>query len=127
MVHERLPGAQEELVQLVTKPERGERAPCRRQGSLVAVRVEGKGHPRGGPPRVLAHDPAQQFLACRRDGVPFAFEGKAGLGEIGAEPFRRLLAHPKLQKKVFISETPVEEEGDDQRNLDTLKRLAPLR
>lgn len=52
---------------------------------------------------------------------------KIGKGQIGSEPFRRLLAHPKLRGKAFISETPVEEDGDDQRNLDTLKGLAPAR
>jgi deoxyribonuclease-4 len=50
---------------------------------------------------------------------------KIGQGQIGAEPFRRILAHAKLRGKVFISETPVEEEGDDRRNLETLKGLAP--
>jgi len=50
----------------------------------------------------------------------------AGIGEghIGLEGFRRILTHPKLRPKPFILETPVEEEGDDQRNLDTLKSLA---
>ncbi|MGD0871493.1 MAG: hypothetical protein ABSB88_18220 [Bryobacteraceae bacterium] len=37
----------------------------------------------------------------------------------------RLLANAKLRRKVFISETPVEIEGDDRRNLETLKSLAP--
>jgi deoxyribonuclease-4 len=48
---------------------------------------------------------------------------KIGQGQIGAEPFRRMLAHPKLRGKAFISETPVEQDGDDRRNLDTLKAL----
>jgi len=52
---------------------------------------------------------------------------KIGQGQIGLEPFRRLLAHPKLRTKAFISETPVEAEDDDRRNLDTLKSLAPTR
>jgi deoxyribonuclease-4 len=50
---------------------------------------------------------------------------KIGTGHIGEEPFRRLLAHPKLCGKTFISETPVEEDGDDRRNMATLRRLAP--
>jgi len=50
---------------------------------------------------------------------------KIGKGHIGCEPFRRLLAHPKLQEKTFISETPVEEEDDDRRNMATLRSLAP--
>jgi deoxyribonuclease-4 len=47
-----------------------------------------------------------------------------GEGHIGREGFRRILTHPKLRKKPFILETPVEEEGDDRRNLDMLKTLA---
>jgi deoxyribonuclease-4 len=50
---------------------------------------------------------------------------KIGQGHIGAEAFRRLLALPKLRGKTFISETPVEEDGDDRRNMETLRRLAP--
>jgi len=50
---------------------------------------------------------------------------KIGKGHIGAEAFRRLLAHPKLRGKTFISETPVEADGDDRRNMATLRRLAP--
>jgi deoxyribonuclease-4 len=47
-----------------------------------------------------------------------------GEGHIGREAFRRILTHPKLRKKPFILETPVDEEGDDLRNLETLKALA---
>jgi deoxyribonuclease-4 len=50
---------------------------------------------------------------------------RIGKGYIGAAAFRRLLAHPKLRTKTFISETPVEEDGDDRRNMATLRRLAP--
>ena len=32
--------------------------------------------------------------------------------------FRRILAHPQLRSKPFILETPVEEPGDDRRNLE---------
>jgi len=48
-----------------------------------------------------------------------------GQGYIGLEGFRRILAHSRLRSKAFILETPVEKEGDDQRNLDTLKSLCP--
>jgi deoxyribonuclease IV len=48
-----------------------------------------------------------------------------GKGYIGLDGFRRILAHPKLRNKAFILETPVEKDGDDQRNLDTLKSLCP--
>jgi deoxyribonuclease-4 len=46
-----------------------------------------------------------------------------GKGYIGIEGFRRILTHPKLRQKAFILETPVDEPGDDRRNLDTLKSL----
>jgi deoxyribonuclease-4 len=48
-----------------------------------------------------------------------------GEGHIGEDAFRRILAHPKLKKLPFILETPVDNEGDDVRNLETLKRLCP--
>lgn len=47
-----------------------------------------------------------------------------GEGSIGEDGFRRILCHPKLRTKPFILETPVDEEGDDKRNVDALKRLA---
>ena len=50
-----------------------------------------------------------------------------GEGSIGTEGFRRILTHPKLRSKSFILETPVDEEGDDRRNLETLRRLASRR
>jgi deoxyribonuclease IV len=46
-----------------------------------------------------------------------------GEGYIGIEGFRRILSHPKLRSKPFILETPVDEPGDDRRNLETLKSL----
>jgi deoxyribonuclease IV len=46
-----------------------------------------------------------------------------GQGYIGLDGFRRILTHPKLRHKAFILETPVDKEGDEQRNLDTLKAL----
>jgi deoxyribonuclease-4 len=46
-----------------------------------------------------------------------------GRGFIGKAGFRRILAHPKLRAKPFILETPIDREGDDRRNLDTLKTL----
>jgi len=53
----------------------------------------------------------------------------AGIGEghIGRDALRRILAHPELRKKPFILETPMIQEGDDRRNLDTLKSLAARR
>lgn len=46
-----------------------------------------------------------------------------GRGHIGEDGFRRILNHPKLRDKAFILETPVDEPGDELRNLETLKRL----
>jgi deoxyribonuclease-4 len=48
-----------------------------------------------------------------------------GEGHIGEAGFRRILAHPKLRSKPFILETPVEQDGDDRRNLENLKKLCP--
>src|SRR4051812_36963893 len=47
-----------------------------------------------------------------------------GEGHIGLDAFRRILRHPKLRRKPFILETPVDQPGDDRRNLDTLRSLA---
>lgn len=46
-----------------------------------------------------------------------------GEGNIGEAGFRGILRHPALRDKPFILETPVEEEGDDRRNVEMLKRL----
>lgn len=46
-----------------------------------------------------------------------------GAGYIGLEGFRRILNHPELQGKAFILETPVDEPGDDLRNVKALKEL----
>jgi deoxyribonuclease IV len=46
-----------------------------------------------------------------------------GGGYIGLDGFRRILTHPRLRSKAFILETPVEKDGDDRRNIETLKRL----
>ncbi len=50
-----------------------------------------------------------------------------GQGFIGNDGFRRILQHPKLRTKAFILETPVDEEGDDLRNVQRLKKLAARR
>jgi deoxyribonuclease IV len=46
-----------------------------------------------------------------------------GDGYIGVEGFRRILNHPDLREKAFILETPVDEPGDDLRNVNALKEL----
>ncbi len=46
-----------------------------------------------------------------------------GKGTIGIEPFRRLLNDPRLAHCAFIAETPIDEPGDDRRNIEALKSL----
>lgn len=46
-----------------------------------------------------------------------------GQGQIGLEPFRRLLNDRRLAHAAFIAETPIDEPGDDVRNVEALKRL----
>ncbi len=46
-----------------------------------------------------------------------------GQGTIGLKPFRRLLNDPRLKHAAFIAETPIDEPGDDRRNVDALKAL----
>jgi deoxyribonuclease-4 len=46
-----------------------------------------------------------------------------GSGYIGLEGFRRILNHSTLREKAFILETPVDEPGDDLRNVVALKEL----
>jgi deoxyribonuclease-4 len=46
-----------------------------------------------------------------------------GEGQIGLAGFRRILNHPGLRRKAFVLETPVDNPGDDQRNVEQLKAL----
>ena len=46
-----------------------------------------------------------------------------GKGSIGLEPFRRLLNDPRLAHAAFIAETPIDEPGDDFRNVAALRKL----
>jgi deoxyribonuclease-4 len=58
-----------------------------------------------------------------------------GKGKIGAEAFERLLTHPRLSAlppeglagRAFLLETPIDEPGDDRRNVAMLWELAGLR
>jgi deoxyribonuclease IV len=47
-----------------------------------------------------------------------------GEGTMGLEPFRRLLRDKRFAHCAFIAETPVDEEGDEARNVETLRGLA---
>jgi deoxyribonuclease-4 len=47
-----------------------------------------------------------------------------GEGNIGAAGFRRILRHSKLRDKAFILETPIDNEGDDLKNVEALKKAA---
>jgi deoxyribonuclease-4 len=49
-----------------------------------------------------------------------------GKGTIGLEPFRRLLNDPRTEHAAFIAETPIEEPGDDLRNIAVLKSLVEV-
>src|ERR1700732_3221990 len=57
-----------------------------------------------------------------------------GKGKIGAEAFRRLLTHPRLSAlppegvagRAFLAETPIDEPGDDRRDVAMLWELAGL-
>jgi deoxyribonuclease-4 len=46
-----------------------------------------------------------------------------GKGTMGPEPFRRLLNDARFAHCAFIAETPVDEEGDERRNVETLRAL----
>jgi len=46
-----------------------------------------------------------------------------GKGIIGIETFRALLNDPRLAQAAFIAETPIDQPGDDRRNVAALKRL----
>jgi deoxyribonuclease-4 len=46
-----------------------------------------------------------------------------GQGTIGMEAFRRLLNDSRLAGAAFIAETPIDEPGDDRRNVAALRRL----
>ncbi|HXN52370.1 MAG TPA: deoxyribonuclease IV [Candidatus Acidoferrum sp.] len=58
-----------------------------------------------------------------------------GKGKIGAEAFRRLLTHPRLSAAVagglpgraFVAETPIDDPGDDRRNVAALWEFAGLK
>jgi deoxyribonuclease-4 len=46
-----------------------------------------------------------------------------GQGTMGVEPFRRLLNDKRFAHAAFIAETPVDEPGDEERNVRVLKGL----
>jgi deoxyribonuclease-4 len=46
-----------------------------------------------------------------------------GQGTMGVEPFRLLLNDKRFANAAFIAETPVDEPGDEERNVRVLKSL----
>ena len=46
-----------------------------------------------------------------------------GKGKLGSEVFRRLLNDRRLAQAAFIAETPIDQPGDDRRNVEALKAL----
>jgi deoxyribonuclease-4 len=67
---------------------------------------------------VLHANDARMTLGSRLDR-----HANIGAGYIGLEGFRRILNHPELRNKAFILETPVDNPGDDRRNVAALKEL----
>jgi deoxyribonuclease-4 len=49
-----------------------------------------------------------------------------GQGTMGLEPFRRLLNDTRFHHSAFIAETPVDEPGDEERNVRALKSLVKV-
>ncbi|HEV7522361.1 MAG TPA: deoxyribonuclease IV [Candidatus Angelobacter sp.] len=49
-----------------------------------------------------------------------------GKGTIGLDAFRLLLNDPRTEHAAFIAETPIEEPGDDLRNIEILKSLVDV-
>jgi len=47
-----------------------------------------------------------------------------GKGQIGKGAFRRIVCHVKLREIPFICETPIDQPGDDKRNLRMMRKLA---
>jgi deoxyribonuclease-4 len=54
------------------------------------------------------------------------FSMHIGKGTIGKETFRMLLNDLRLAHAAFIAETPIDEPGDDRRNVDALKKLEAI-
>jgi deoxyribonuclease-4 len=65
---------------------------------------------------------------CNDAKAPFASKldrhEHIGEGTVGSEAFRRLLHDPRFDHSAFIAETPAEEEGDNERNVMTLRVLS---
>lgn len=68
--------------------------------------------------RVIHANDSRSALGSHRD-----WHEHIGRGGIGREGFRRIVNHPALRDKVFILETPIEEPGDDRRNLRVIRSL----
>jgi deoxyribonuclease-4 len=77
----------------------------------------------------------ERWLGLNRVQVIHTNDSKKGLGShvdrhanigegcIGEEGFRRIVNHAQLREKPFILETPIDNEGDDARNVEALKKL----
>ena len=70
-------------------------------------------------PVIHAND-SKTPLGSRRDR-----HASIGKGEIGTDAFARILRHPKLRRKAFILETPMDEDGSHRPNVERLRALAP--
>jgi len=68
--------------------------------------------------KVIHANDSRSALGSHRD-----WHEHIGRGGIGREGFRRIVNEPSLRDKVFILETPVDQPGDDRRNLRMLQSL----
>jgi deoxyribonuclease IV len=74
-------------------------------------------------PRSLARE--QDILAHPAPKRPPRLTSRRNIGKgtIGLEPFRILLNDLRLAHAAFIAETPIDQPGDDRRNVEALKKL----
>jgi deoxyribonuclease-4 len=77
----------------------------------------------------LAHVPVWHCNDAKADrGSKLDRHEHIGRGQLGLNVFRALLNDPRLKQAAFIAETPIDDPGDDLRNVEILKGLvAPTR
>ena len=65
----------------------------------------------------------EEGLKLAADSIKRSIDGLPWQGTMGVEPFRRLLNDARLAHTAFIAETPVDEPGDEERNVRVLRSL----
>lgn len=68
--------------------------------------------------KVIHTNDSRSALGSRRDR-----HEHIGKGGIGSDGLRRIVNHPALRSKAFILETPIDEPGDDRRNVQAIRAL----